>query len=347
VIASITEKPGTPVQNGTVVTFTSSFGTIEPAEARTDAGKATVTFRAGTQSGTAVIGAFSGASRSETVEVKVGGAAAATVSLRSRAIGVGVAELTATVLDDAGNLLPGVPVAFSTSAGQLNPGQAVTDSNGEARSILTTSREATVTAQAGGKVSSPVTVSATGPSVTITPPTTAIEAGVPATFRIAPATGTVLRDVVVEWGDNTSPTRLASLAAETQVVHTFARAGVYTVTVTATDAQGITAPSVIIVNVVEQSTVSVTLTATPNPVSIGSAQQGLVAFTATAGGGLGGGGATVSSYTWDFGDGQGATTTGGSTNHRYSAPGNYIASVVARAQNGTQGSNQITVRVTP
>jgi PKD repeat protein len=345
VIASVTEKPGTPVQNGTVVTFTSSFGTVEPAEARTEGGKVTVTFRAGTQSGTAVIGAFSGATRSETVEVKVGGAAAATVSLRSRVIGVGVAELTATVLDESGNLLPGVPVTFSTTAGQLNPGQAVTDSNGEARSTLSTSREATVTAQAGGKTSNTVTVSATGPSVTITPPTTAIEAGIPAAFRIAPATGTVLRDVVVDWGDNTTPTRVASLAAETQVVHTFARAGVYTVTVTATDAQGITAPSVIIVNVVEQSTVSVILTATPNPVSVAT-NQGLVAFTATTGGGLGGG-TTVSSFTWDFGDGQGATTTGGSTNHRYSAPGNYIATVVARAQNGTQGSNQVTVRVTP
>src|SRR3546814_5164939 len=50
VIASVTEQAGTPAQNGTVVTFTSSFGTIEPAEARTEGGKATVLFHAGTRS---------------------------------------------------------------------------------------------------------------------------------------------------------------------------------------------------------------------------------------------------------------------------------------------------------
>src|SRR3712207_5325088 len=44
IVASVTEAAGTPVQNGTVVTFTSSFGNIEPAEARTQGGKATVRF---------------------------------------------------------------------------------------------------------------------------------------------------------------------------------------------------------------------------------------------------------------------------------------------------------------
>ncbi len=38
IIASVTESAGTPVHNGTVVTFTSSFGTMEPRE-RTDPGR--------------------------------------------------------------------------------------------------------------------------------------------------------------------------------------------------------------------------------------------------------------------------------------------------------------------
>ena len=321
---------------------------VEPAEARTEAGKATATFRAGTQSGTAVIGAFSGAARAETIEVKVGGAAAATVTLRARPLGVGVAELTATVLDEAGNLLPGVPVTFSTNAGQVNPGQSVTDANGEAHATLSTSRDATATARAGGQESNSVTVTSAGPTVTITPPTTAVEAGIPATFRIAPATGTVLRDVVIDWGDNTAPTRINLLAAETQVVHTFARAGVFTITVTSTDAQGIFGTSVLVVNVTEQSGIPVTLSATPNPVSVGNAaQQGLVAFTVTAGGFGGTGTITIASYSWDFGDGQGAFTTGNSTNHRYSAPGTYVATVTVRATTGQEGTGQITVRVNP
>jgi PKD repeat protein len=252
--------------------------------------------------------------------------------------------LTATVLDESGNVLPGVPVTFSTTAGQVNPGQSVTDASGEARSTLSTSRDATVTARAGGKESNSITVTSAGPTVTITPPTTAIEAGIPASFRIAPPSGTVLRDVVVDWGDNTAPTRITTLGAETQVVHTFARAGVYSVTVTSTDAQGITASSVLIVNVTEQSGIPVTLSATPNPVTLGS-QQGLVAFTVTAGGFGGSGSIAIASYSWDFGDGQGAFTTGNATNHRYTATGTYVATVVVRATTGQQGTGQITVRV--
>jgi PKD repeat protein len=346
VIASVTESAGTPVQNGTVVTFTSSFGTIEPAEARTEAGKATVVFRAGIQSGTAVIGAFSGAARSETVEVKVGGAAASAVVLRAEPRGIGVADVIATVLDESGNPLAGVPVTFSTTAGQVSPGQVVTNGSGEARATVSTSREATVTARAGAQ-SATITVTASGIGVTITAPTTGVEAGIPAAFRIAPATGVTLRDVVVDWGDNTPPTRIATLSAETQVVHTYARPGIFTITVTASDAQGVTGTTQLVVNVTEQSSLPVTLGATPNPVSVGNAtQQGLVAFQATVGG-LGGGNANVSTYTWDFGDNSGAVTTGASTNHRYTAPGNYIASVTVRTTTGVEGFSQITVRVNP
>jgi adhesin/invasin len=348
IIASVTEKPGTPVQNGTVVTFTSSFGTIEPAEAETENGKATVVFRAGQQSGTAVIGAFSGAARAQTLEVKVGGAAAATLVVRAQPQTVsangGSSEIVATVLDASGNPLPGVPVTFSTDAGQVNPGQSVTDSNGEARSTLTTSRNAVVTARVADK-SATVSVVASSPAVTITVPPN-IEAGVAATFTLTPATGgNPIRDVVIDWGDGTAPTRLGSISGATQVAHVFPRAGVFVVTVTVTDVQGISASSSVVVNVNEQTAIAVSLGATPNPVSVGTG-QGLVTFQATVGGGLGGG-ASVSSYTWDFGDGQGAVTTGGSTNHRYGTPGTYIATVVARAANGTQGSNQVTVRVTP
>ncbi len=127
----------------------------------------------------------------------------------------------------------------------------------------------------------------------------------------------------------------------------FPRAGVFTIRATVTDAQGITGTSPSVVNVTEQSSIAVTLGATPNPVSIGNtAQQGIVNFTAGAGG-LGGGGATASSFTWDFGDGQSAFTTGASTNHRYTAPGTYIATVTARTAAGNTGVGQLTVRVNP
>jgi PKD repeat protein len=130
------------------------------------------------------------------------------------------------------------------------------------------------------------------------------------------------------------------------VAHTFPRAGIFTVTATVTDAQGLVGTSSIVVSVNQQSSVSVTLTATPNPVSISSAlQQGLVNFTAsTAGFGTG---VAVQSYVWDFGNGQGLTSTGNTINHRYSTPGNFVASVTVFTTTGTSGVAYVTVRVNP
>jgi hypothetical protein len=351
VSASVTESAGTPVQNGTVVTFTSSFGVIEPTEARTEGGKATVRFIASTQSGTARIGAFSGASRATELEVLVGGAAATRIVLRADPQTVpasgGTAEVIATVIDAAGNRLQGVPVTFSASAGQLSTGQAVTDANGEARTTLTAPRTTTVTATAGAQTAT-IEITAASPGVTITPPAT-IEAGIPATFTLAPLTGTTgngIRSVSINWGDNTPPTQLGAIAGNTPVAHTYARAGVYTITARVTDTQGLVGDTTIVVNVNEQAGVPLTLSGTPNPVSVGNAlQQGLVDFTASAGG-LGTG-AAISAYYWDFGNGQSAITTGSTINHRYTAPGNYVARVSVRTTTGTEGNAQLTIRVNP
>jgi PKD repeat protein len=349
----VTESAGTPVQNGTVVTFTSSFGTIEPNEARTHGGKATVRFVASSQSGTARVGAFSGASVAEALEVLVGGAAAARIVVRADPQTIpatgGSTDIVATVVDAAGNPLRGVPVTFTTTAGQLSAGQAITEPNGEARARLTAPRSATVTATAGSQTAT-VEVTAASPAVTITPPATGIEAGVAATFTITPVSGTGIngiRDLDIDFGDGTAPTRLGAISGATPVAHTFARPGAYTVRATVTDTQGITATSSIVVNVNEQSSVPLTMTASPNPVSVGSPTfQGIVNFTMSAGG-LGGGTATISSYTWDFGDGFGAFTTGASTNHRYITPGTYIATVSVRTTTGVSGFTQLTVRVNP
>jgi adhesin/invasin len=348
ITASVTESAGTPVQNGTVVTFTSSFGNIEPNEARTQGGKATVRFVASMQSGTARVGAFSGAARAEEVELLVGGAAATRIVLtanpRTVSVNDGRSEIIATVLDASGNPLRGVPVTFAATTGQVSPGTSVTNDNGEARTTFTGSTSGRVSANAGGQTAD-VEITVASPGVTITAPTTAIEAGIAATFTLAPATGSgAIRDVVIDWGDGTTPTRLGGVTGNTSVAHVFPRAGVFTIRATVTDAQGITGTTTAVVNVTEQAGIPVTLAATPNPASIGS-QAGLVNFTAGAGG-LGGG-ATASSFTWDFGDGGSAFTTGASTNHRYSAPGTYIASVTARTPAGNTGVGQITVRVTP
>jgi hypothetical protein len=62
ITASVLEAGGYAVHNGTMVSFTTSLGTVSPSEVGTTDGKATVIFHAGTQAGTAVINAYSGAS---------------------------------------------------------------------------------------------------------------------------------------------------------------------------------------------------------------------------------------------------------------------------------------------
>ena len=47
ITANVTEPGGVPVQNGTQVNFTTTLGSIEPAEARTSGGRATVRLNAG------------------------------------------------------------------------------------------------------------------------------------------------------------------------------------------------------------------------------------------------------------------------------------------------------------
>src|SRR5436190_7957434 len=78
-IAQVIEPAGTPPQRGTLVTFTTSLGTIQPIEAETDpGGRVMVTFNAGTQSGTATITALSGGVTTGTtgaVKIAVGAAA--------------------------------------------------------------------------------------------------------------------------------------------------------------------------------------------------------------------------------------------------------------------------------
>src|SRR5678815_5260506 len=58
--AFVTESSGTPVQNGTTVRFTTTLGTVTPADTQTTNGVAVATFNAGANSGIATIHAISG-----------------------------------------------------------------------------------------------------------------------------------------------------------------------------------------------------------------------------------------------------------------------------------------------
>ena len=185
-----TPGTGTPVHNGTVISFTTTVGRIEPNEAPTRNGQATVKLVASGQSGVARVTAFSGGARSTELMINVGTAAVERVLLRADNQNLpasgGSTRLIARVEDVGGAGLAGVPVTFTTTAGRIEPSSSNTDANGEAVSTLTTALEANVTASAGSKTSTPALVVKINPrsNVAITPPTTTPSVGQPATFTI-------------------------------------------------------------------------------------------------------------------------------------------------------------------
>jgi PKD repeat protein len=326
-----TAGAGTPVHNGTLVSFTTTLGRIDPQEARTHNGKVSVRLISTGQSGTAKVIAYSGGARSGELEIKVGTAAAGRVVVTAEPqtlpSGGGTAEIRARVEDEGGAPLAGVPVAFTTTAGTLTSPNALTDSSGTARTALMTTREAQVTASAGAQ-SSDVTVRLNvRVSVSISPPSGTVAVGVPATFplSVTAPTGANVTSLVVDFGDGT---QRPIGSGSTSVTHVYDAHGVYEVTATATDATGERSSSTTQV-VVAPTSVSIsafvsgrtaTLTAIPSPSTL-----------------------AVERYDWDFGDGTTRTTPGTTTSKVYSAPGTYTVTVTMVPVSGPSRTSQTQV----
>jgi adhesin/invasin len=281
IVAQVIEPAGTPPQRGTLITFTTTLGSIQPQSAETDtSGLVRVRFLSGNNSGTATITAISGGVASSTqspLRILVGTAAVGRVFVSADptllpAIG-GTSIITAQALDVNGNALSSAPVSFSTTAGTIDQSFATTDSNGLASTTLRTSTNATVTAAEGAQAGSstpappstgttpPTTPTASGtasgsvqvnvsgaPSLLITLPSTPPGEGLPASFTFAvtaaAANGSAVRDVTINWGDGKTQS-LGVVTGNATVSHIYAVAGIYQIVVTATDSFG---------NVVSQST---------------------------------------------------------------------------------------------
>jgi hypothetical protein len=354
VTATVLESSGTFVQNGTVVNFTTTLGTLDPAEARTNNGKATVRLHAGTRSGRATIRAVSGSASSSTdegaaVTVDIGGAAAGRIALNASPTTVssagGTSALTALVFDTAGNRLEGVPVSFSTTAGSLASSGAVTDANGEARNSVTTSRTATITAQVGGasgdgSVSATVEITAVAlPTVGVTASPAAPFAGQTVTFAITAtaADGTSIRSVTIDYGDG----RIDTSGPISSASHVYNSEGTYRVTVSAEDSNGGRNSGSTTIVVSPAAPPLVALTASPSTVNPGEIVTFTVAVTPQ-----GGQPAIVQSITYDFGDGNVDSNVGSLTRtHIYGTSGNFGASARVRFTDGNSQTATAAVRV--
>ncbi|MBK5296018.1 MAG: PKD domain-containing protein [Vicinamibacteria bacterium] len=346
IVANVIEQAGTPVQNGTVVSFTTTLGRIEPAEARTQNGKVTVKLTADGRSGVAQITAFSGGATSEKLELPIGSAAAETVTVRAEPArlppGGGAAQIVALVRDVAGNPLAGASVAFTATAGTLSSGVSQTDTNGEARSTLTTARETTVTATVGAR-SGEATISvdgALGLAVAVSPDPP-IE-GRSATFTIVvtvPTGGNLVRRLQISFGDGETRTvSVASTGGTTAVAHTYGNDGTYTVSVTVTDSANNIQTQQLVINVVPAPPVTVSLTASTLAPTTGQ----IVVFTASASAGTG---VTIRRYEWTLGDGSTQSTTANTISHSYGSAGQKLVKVTAIGSDDSEGLAQLVVTV--
>jgi hypothetical protein len=326
---------GTPVQNGTLVSFTTTIGRIEPREARTQNGEVRVKFFSGGQSGTAIITAYSGGASGRLENLRVGTAAVervlVTASPQTLPPAGGTTEVQARVEDVTGAGLPGVPVNFVADAGQLNPATATTDSSGVARTTLNTTRQTKITASVGGKTAEVTVGLNPRTGITITGPTTPIAAGTPASFTVGVASGANVRNVLVDFGDG-SRQNLGAISGNTVIPHIYDDEGSYVVNAIATEASGFQESVTTGVTVLPAQPPSVIVTANNNTPAINET----IILTAQVSGNT----STIVRYEWNFGSGanpQTAVTSGNRATASWSTPGTKIITVTAVQANGPTG----------
>lgn len=334
---------GTPVQNGTLVSFTTTIGRIEPREARTHNGEVRVRFIAGGQSGLAKITAFSGGAVGTIENLRVGSAAAERVVLTAtpQTLGPagGTSQISARVENTSGGPVPGIPVSFITDNGTLSASSAVTDDSGTATVLLTTSREAKVTANVAGKTAEITVRLNPRTGITITAPTTPVSAGVPATFTVGVSATANIRDVIVDWGDGTRES-LGALPGNQTVQHTYDQEGTFTVRATAVDATGFSESVGTTLRVLPGQPPSVIIT----PSNASPTTGETVIFTATVSGAT----STITRYEWNFGaDATPATrgTTGNRASATYDREGTKVITVRVIQASGPEGEGFGTVTV--
>jgi adhesin/invasin len=384
-IAQVIEPAGTPPHQGTHIVFLSTLGSVVPSEAETDInGMVRVRFQAGNSNGTATITASSGGATTGTagaIKIAVGTAAVGRVTVSATPASVpsngGSTTISADVIDINGNALSSAPVSFSTTAGVLSAVQVTTNASGRATTTLTTSQQATVTANVGaeapqpttpapttpgngttptptpttpaasGQASGSVTVTvAAVPTLVITPPTPAPSAGLPASFTFAvtvPAqNSSAVREVTVDWGDGARQ-NLGAVTGNAVVSHVYEAAGTYVVTGTVSDATGNTSTVSTAVTVIPVPAPTVIITFSPVPARANTQTTFTIQVTVPAG-------ISVVNTVIDFGDGQ-SQNLGGLTGssppipHVYTQVGTFTARVSVTDSTGrtTFGSTSVSV----
>ena len=284
-----------------------------------------VRFISSGQSGTATITAFSGGASGKLENLKVGSAAAERVIISASPQTLppngGTATILARVEDVSGSGVPGVPVQFLSDTATLSSSTATTDESGVARITALITRTAKVTANVAGKTVEITLNLNPRTGLTLAGPTATVSAGVPATFTVGVAATSNIRDVTINFGDDSSQS-LGAISASTTIQHTYTTADTYTVRATATEASGFTEQVSTSITILPGQPPAVIITASDNNPSINET----VIFTATVSGAT----STILRYEWDFGTGAfppSAVTTGNRATASYATLGTKIITV--------------------
>jgi PKD repeat protein len=332
---------GTPVPDGTVIFFSCDIGTIESRK-QILSGACEVLFQSNdNRSGVATITVTSGNAEvtPDPVTITIGTSGLSSLSLTADPpvlpVGGGAATLRVTAFDENFNPLANIPVTLSTNAGQLNSrgNVIITNANGVAQDLLTTTVTANVTAASGG-VDTSITVHVEtneGPTASFVYSPTNPKVDEKVNFNASASKDPDGTIVSFRWdfGDGHSD------SGET-VSHRYQDAGTFAVVLVVQDNSGNRGTATQTVGVTEGSSPSASFVYSPaNP-----AENETIYFNASQSNDPDG---TIESFDWDFGDG--TTGKGETVTHKYGSSGSYTVLLKVTDDDGNIDTASQTVSV--
>jgi PKD repeat protein len=146
----------------------------------------------------------------------------------------------------------------------------------------------------------------------------------------------------VDFGDGSSQD-VGTLAGPATLTHSYngpsgSNPATYSAVVNATDINGESTSASVTVGVVPRQPLAVNLAATLGTAVVGKAQS--ASFTATVTPAVGGAD-VAKSFTWDFGDNNTATTSGGATTHVYTTQGTMRVTVTVETTDGRTATGRV------
>jgi hypothetical protein len=227
---------GQPVHDNTSVFFTTTIGTIVPAQAKTTNGLATVTLVGDGRTGTAKVVASSG-SVTGTVSVDVKASTVSTVSISlPGSAGVVSTPANFTVGVGASTGVNDVSVDFGDGIVQ-SVGAIATNATATATHLYATPGTyhvvATASGNDGGAATNSTTVAISPLTLTPSGPST-IAAGVSGSYAVTPTTGAFIDHYEWDFGDGTTTS-----SPSNTLTHVYTTTGTKTVTVNVVSAVGL------------------------------------------------------------------------------------------------------------